>query len=121
MISRRSLIASAVYRPCFKAFWLPSGGPDDLPPCIRHRPFDIAGLQHGRRVRLLIASQRGAAWALCMGLIFAFIGRPPPFVLDRTDNSLPAAVNVHVLDSDLLLPFAAMAIQRLCKRRRGAC
>jgi hypothetical protein len=41
--SRRRAIASALNRPCFQAFRLPFGAPRDGPPCIRHRPFGIAG------------------------------------------------------------------------------
>jgi hypothetical protein len=38
----------------FQAFPFPLGGPVDVPPCIRQRPFFIAGDWHGapRRVRL---------------------------------------------------------------------
>jgi len=54
-------------------------GPVLLPPCMRHRPLDIAGLRQGRppRVRAL-APQRGAARAAerrlsrCMGSIVIF-------------------------------------------------
>jgi hypothetical protein len=36
--SRRRAMASAVQRPCFRAFWLPSCPPiPSAPPCIRHR------------------------------------------------------------------------------------
>jgi hypothetical protein len=34
-IDRRRAIASAVYRPCFRAFLFPFGAPGDVPPCIR--------------------------------------------------------------------------------------
>ena len=41
------LTAAAVKRPCLKAFVLPTGAPGDAPPCIRQRPFVIAGDRHG--------------------------------------------------------------------------
>src|SRR5262249_11680311 len=33
--------------PCLKAFLFPFGAPGDGPPCIRHRPFGIAGAWQG--------------------------------------------------------------------------
>jgi hypothetical protein len=42
-ICRRRVIACALYRPCLNAFLFPFGAPGDFPPCIRQRPFDIAG------------------------------------------------------------------------------
>ena len=45
-IARRLAIASAVYSPCLRAFLLPFGAPGDFPPCIRQRPFGIAGDLH---------------------------------------------------------------------------
>src|SRR5262249_60959135 len=39
-ISRRSAMASAVYPPSLSAFLFP------IPPCIRQRPFGIAGARH---------------------------------------------------------------------------
>jgi len=50
---RRCSRASAEYWPCFQLASRhrssPSGvlGPVDAPPCIRHRPFGMAGLWHG--------------------------------------------------------------------------
>ena len=77
-ISRRRSIACAVLRPCFKAFLLPFGAPGDGPPCIRQRPFFIAGDWQGlpRRVR---ARHRGA-WCMgkCMGLFLRFRCEPSP-------------------------------------------
>jgi len=32
-----------VWYPCFRPFLFPIGGPGDFPPCIRQRPFFIAG------------------------------------------------------------------------------
>src|SRR6476660_9634460 len=36
-------MASAEYGPCLRAFWLPPRSPGDRPPCMRHRPFGMAG------------------------------------------------------------------------------
>jgi len=62
-ISRRRAIASAVKRPCLRAFLFPLGGPGDFPPCIRQRPFGIAGDRHGCPCRVR-APHRGLR---CMG------------------------------------------------------
>jgi hypothetical protein len=35
----RSAMAVLVYNQYFRAFWVPLGGPVDLPPCIRHLLF----------------------------------------------------------------------------------
>src|SRR5262249_13832929 len=68
-------------RPCFKAFWLPFGAPGDGPPCIRQRPFFIAGDWHGlpRRVR----ARHRSAWCMgkCMGLFLRFRCDPSPLRL----------------------------------------
>jgi hypothetical protein len=62
------------------AFRLPFGAPGEGPPCIRQRPFGIAGDRHWlpRRVR---APQRGL-WCigklLCMGLFFVLRCNPSP-------------------------------------------
>ena len=49
---------------CGTAFVLPIGAPGDAPPCIRQRPFVIAGNRHG--IPLLVrAPHRGpGAWAI---------------------------------------------------------
>ena len=72
-VSRRHSIASAVQRPCFKAFLLAFGGPGDIPPCIRQRPFVIAGDWQGVPARVR-ARQRGLK---CMGSS-GFAQSPPP-------------------------------------------
>ena len=54
---------AAVKRPCLKAFVLPTGAPGDAPPCIRQRPFVIAGDRHGIPL-LVLAPHRGLR---CMG------------------------------------------------------
>jgi hypothetical protein len=56
--NRRNAIASAVYQPCFSAFLFPFGAPGDGPPCIRQRPFRIAGDWHRPPLRVF-APQRG--------------------------------------------------------------
>jgi hypothetical protein len=56
--NRRIAIASAVYSPCFKAFLFPFGAPGDVPPCIRQRPFFIAGDRQDFPL-LVFAPQRG--------------------------------------------------------------
>jgi hypothetical protein len=38
--------SSMVTRPCLKELRLPFGAPGDRPPCIRQRPFGIAGDRH---------------------------------------------------------------------------
>lgn len=60
--SRRIAIASAVYRPCFKAFLFPFGAPGDGPPCIRQRPFFIAG---DRQAFPLLVFAHSAGWIAC--------------------------------------------------------
>src|SRR5438094_6002676 len=62
-ISRRRVMASAVQRPCLRAFLLPLGAPGDGPPCIRHRPFGIAGARHEFPLRVR-APHRGVR---CIG------------------------------------------------------
>ena len=66
---RRRAIASAVYRPCLSAFLLPFGAPGDIPPCIRQRPFGIAGAWHEARLRVR-APHRGLR---CMGKLFRIV------------------------------------------------
>jgi hypothetical protein len=57
-IYRRSAIASAVYHPCLRAFLFPFGAPGDGPPCIRQRPFGIAGDWHGLSLRVFAPQRR---------------------------------------------------------------
>ena len=47
-----------MYHPCFSAFLFPFGAPGDGPPCIRQRPFGIAGDWHELPLRVF-APQRG--------------------------------------------------------------
>ena len=50
---------------------------------------------------------------LCMGLFLQFVATPSPRCVDRSDDSLTASMNVNVLNCDLLLAFAAMAIESI--------
>ena len=92
-ISRRRAIASTVYRPCLSAFRLPFGAPGDGPPCIRQRPFFIAGDWHGvpRRVRARHRRTRCIGKLLCMRLILCFPYCPPPGVSTIPTTACPPA------------------------------
>lgn len=57
---------------------------------------------------------------LCMGLILRFSAIPTPRRLHNADHRLTAGMNVDVLDRDLLLAFAAMAVESFEQRRIGA-
>ena len=90
---------------------LPLGAPGEAPPCMRQRPFGIAGARHGLRLRVL-APQHGLRCmlkGLCMGLSSAFLLTPAPG-LDCPHDGLSARVHMDVLDRDLLLPFAPMPV-----------
>src|SRR5208282_24075 len=98
------------------AWLLPIGAPGALPPCIRQRPFAIAGDWHGVPARVR-ARQRGLRCMdklLCMGLFLELAGVPTPRLTGRpgnhADHRLPACMHVDVFDCDLLLTLAAMAI-----------
>ena len=60
------------------------------PPCIRHRPFFIAGDWHGLPTT--------------------------PRILDVADDGLPALVDVDVLNRDLLLALSAVAVEAFDQR-----
>ena len=111
-IARRRATESDDHRPSLSAFLLPLGAPGDLPPCMRHLPFGIAGDWHGLPF-LVRAPQRGL-WCmgnlLCMGLILCFCARPPGG-LDHPHNCLATGVDMHVLDGDLLLALPAMPVE----------
>ena len=72
--ARRHASASAVRRPCLRAFRLPRGGPAQAP-CILHRRLPLtAGDRHGLP-DLVRAPQRGdrcMGKGLCMGLFVIF-------------------------------------------------
>ena len=54
------------------------------------------------------------AWVSAWGCSFAFDANGPP-ALDVADDGLTALVDVDVLHRDLLLAFAAVAIERMSK------
>jgi hypothetical protein len=96
LMSRRSTVrrrlwamASAEWRPCFKAWLFPLGAPGALPPSIRHRPFAIAGDRHGVPA-LVRARQRGLRCMgnlLCMGLFLDIAAIPTPRLAGRSHHS----------------------------------
>jgi hypothetical protein len=49
---------------------------------------------------------------LCMGLILQFRALPAPRHPDNADHRLPARMDVNVLNRDLPLALATVAIQR---------
>ena len=109
--SRRRSMASQVKRPWRQLpLALPFGAPGDFPPCIRHRPFGIAGDRHGLPL-LVFAPQRGDRCmpkSFCIGLL-PFFARHPTSGLHSADNGLPAGVDMDVLDRDLLLPLTTVS------------
>jgi hypothetical protein len=137
--SRLSSIAFALYRPCFhRALRLrskPSGvrGPVLGPPCIRQRPFGIAGLLHGVPA-LVRAPQRGALSGLPGRLPFfkrpkfrdtwaswAILANSPgpiapaPTLYGASDYGLSARPDLDALvnNSDRLLATTSDPIERL--------
>jgi hypothetical protein len=54
-----------------------------------------------------------------MGLILRFRSIPTPRGLDHTDHRLPTGVHMDVLDRDLLLAFASVAIETFEQRGVG--
>jgi len=58
------------------------------------------------------------AWVSAWGCSFAFDANPP--ALDVADDGLTALVDVDVLHRDLLLAFAAVAIESIEQSRIGA-
>ncbi len=119
IISLRSSITSALYRPCLvlAAFIRvrPSivRGPVDMPPCILHLPFGIAGPRHGLPLRVR-ALQRGQDCANvrcvrqlveCMGLVSLFASSPSPggWCFNVSDNGFSSWMDMNVFDADNLL------------------
>jgi len=96
--SRRRSMASQVKRPWRQLpLALPFGAPGDFPPCIRHRPFGIAGDRHGLPL-LVFAPQRGDRCmgnGFSMGLSLISICHPTPG-LDRANDGLAAGVSEFV-------------------------
>ena len=52
---------------------------------------------------------------LCMGLFLRICLMPSPRMLHVANNRLPTCIDVDMLDRDLLLAFAAMAVERFKK------
>ena len=75
----RSATASQQRPPCFQfGFARPVGAPPPAP-CIRQTVHPrTAGARQVRPERFDLAVQRGAQWALCMGLASGFDAPPPP-------------------------------------------
>jgi hypothetical protein len=84
---------------------LPFGAPGDSPPCIRQRPFGIAGDR--QRLPLLVRAPHRRLRCMvnlpCMGLILRFLLAPSPRGFDRADHGLAASADVHMLERHLLL------------------
>src|SRR5262245_18601063 len=118
--SRRKAMALAVYHPCFSAFLFPLGAPGDDPPCIRQRPFGIAGDWQGLPLRVF-AQKRGldcrSKWC-GMSLDLGGCGYPRRLV-DFSDDGV-VGVDGDVLDGDLLLTRPAMAVEPFGQDREGA-
>src|SRR3954452_10644431 len=78
-ISRRDVIASAVQLPCFSALLFPCGAPGDFPPCIRQRPFFIAGdWHHSRSTSHVLRISAEAHGNLLASACSSDFGRFPP-------------------------------------------
>jgi hypothetical protein len=114
LISRLAAIDLAEYRPCFQFAFLdrsrPSGvrGPVDLPPCILHLPFGIAGDLHGVPF-LVLAPHLGPF----IRLFFAqglFIGFFAPPLVDHTNYCLSTLINMNVLDNHFLLTSGSVLL-----------
>ena len=56
---------------------------------------------------------------LCMRLFLPF-RTLPPWGADHTDDRVSAGVHMHMLNSDLLLPLAAMPVENLEQGCKGA-
>src|SRR5271155_864208 len=89
------------------------------PPCILQRDFpfttgDWHGFPFGVRAR-----HRGACFMrdpLCMGLFLIFMDPPTPGG-DGTNYGLAALVDMHMLNCDMLLSLATVAVQSLYQHR----
>src|SRR5215468_4499738 len=96
--SRRRAMASALYHPCFRAFLFPFGAPGDGPPCIRQRPFGIAGDWQGLPLRVF-APQRGLdCMSKSMGLSLDFGRWPSPGAWLTSPTMAIVRVDGDVLD-----------------------
>jgi hypothetical protein len=88
LIRERSAFAPLLKCPCFQAFLFPLGAPVDLPPCIRQRPFRMAGDRQRPSLRVFAPHRRLSSIAsrLCMGLTFGFSLHPPPPCVQRVQR-----------------------------------
>src|SRR3954451_8094492 len=124
-------------------FLFPSGAPP-LAPCIRQTRKPLtAGDRQAFPVRLDLALQRGASWALCMGLSVISGSAPSPShqlrLEDRLDcdrrialerwcrsgdvlrNYRLISINGDVLDGDLLLPAAPVVVKSFGQNDHRSC
>lgn len=93
----------------------PFGAPGDAPPCMRQRPFGIAGARHGVALRVF-APQRGERCiAQCMGLPLASQTCSPPSCgkANSAHDRLPTSFNGDPLNADGLAAIAAVPLQRV--------
>lgn len=113
--SRRRSMASAVNRPCRRAFLFPFGAPVDSPPCNRHLPFAIAADRQGAPARVFAPQGRrgGVGDPFFMGLFSIFSPTPTRSGFNKADDGLPAGVDVNMFNRNLLLAFAPMPVQRI--------
>src|SRR4029450_12326377 len=82
-----------------------------LAPCMRQRPFGIAGEWHSLPLRVFAPHRalRFMGNLLCLGLILHFFSTPPVGPHDAHDG-LTAFMDMDVFHCDLLLPLAPMAV-----------
>ena len=82
------------------------GAPGDIPPCIRHRPFAIAGAWHEFQLRVR-APHRGLR---CMGnllrILLALRAAAVFQRIDDADHPLATRMDMHMSDLDGLLVAA---------------
>jgi hypothetical protein len=93
---------------------LPLGAPGEPPPCIRQRPFAIAGDWHCWPSAFGLRIGGSGARAICFarGCSSFFRRVPSPGALDCADDCLSTGVNVRMLQGDRLLSLSAVTIHR---------
>ena len=85
----------AVLPPWVSALELPMGAPRALPPCIRHRPFRIAGARHGQPLRVR-APQRGAPFsAKTLPIISSTYSRCMGLIVENHENAVLSGRSSH--------------------------
>jgi hypothetical protein len=120
---RLAAIASAVKRPCVRAFRLPFGAPPPAPCILQTLDPRTAGARHWSPLRFDLAGHLDARRiSKSMRLNSNFFGCPYPqdWGADVADDRLAALGDVNVLDSHLLLAAASVSLERLDLRRKGA-